>query len=635
MTRFQVNTTRYLATSSGLLKWLLIVIVALTACPILAQDKLTMNMRGADIRALIQWVADNTGKNIVVHKDVQGEVTVLSSEPLSAEEAYQVFLSVLQVHGFAAIETAQAVKIVPRNLANAGAPAFASPSSTSDMVVNVVRIENVSATKLADTLRPLLGKEAIVAAYVATNTLIIADHKANMPTAQHLIAQLDKAGDSEIELIRLKYANAKNVLNSLSALLPSDSANTQTPLSITMSVDERSNSIMLAGDPAKRKQFKRLIARLDTSLQGDGNTQVLYLHYVDAKETAAILQKLAKSIQSAGKDEANDISIEASESANALVVNAPPAILSTIKKVIKQLDIRRAQVLVEAVVVEVSGELSDDIGVTWIRGRDNDVVTAVSTLGDLKIAEGAIDPDAEGFSAFSPGRGFTFGYFDNGNLQAVLRALQASQNTNILSTPTIVAIDNEEASLLVGQNVPFRTGQSTSTSSPTSNPFTTIERQDIGISLNVTPRINEGDSITLEIKQKTESVAPSIETASDIITNKREFITTALIKDDQTLVIGGLISDEETQVSDKVPVLGSLPLVGKLFSSKGVKHTKKNLMVFIHPVILKDDEHIRDITQTRYNFMKDLQQRAKDKEAPAANNARLMQDFEQFSPVPK
>ncbi|MBL4827527.1 MAG: type II secretion system secretin GspD [Spongiibacteraceae bacterium] len=591
-----------------------------------------MNMRDADIRALIQWVADTTGKNIVVHKDVQAEVTVLSSESLTSDEAYQVFLSVLQVHGFAAIETPEALKIVPRNIANTGAPTYSGRSTTSDIVVNVVKVENVSAAQLANTLRPLLDKQAIVSAYAATNTLIIADHKSNMNTVAHLITQLDKTGDTQIELIKLKYANASDILSTLTALMPSTGAG-GTPLDITMSVDDRSNSIMLAGDPAKRKQLKQLIAKLDTSLKGEGNTQVIYLHYVDAKEISPILQKLAKGIQTSKKDESNEVIIEASESANALVINAPPAILNTLKKVIAKLDIRRAQVLVEAVVVEVSGEVSDDLGVTWITGRDKNAISAVNTLGSLDLANPSLDTNATGIGAFSPARGFTFGYFENGNLQAAIRALNATQNTNILSTPTIVAIDNEEASLLVGQNVPFKTGQSTSSSSTTNNPFTTIERHDIGISLKVTPRINQGDSITLEIHQKTESVAPSIAAASDIITNKREFITTALIKDNQILVIGGLISDEETQVTDKVPVLGSLPLIGKLFSSEGTTHSKKNLMVFIHPVILKDDEHIKNITQTRYNFMKNLQQQAKTDNVATSKNATLMKDFETLSPA--
>ena len=592
-------------------------------------DKLTMNMRDADIRALIQWVADNTGKNIVVHKDVQGKVTVLSPQPVSPDEAYQVFLAVLQVHEFAVIETPEALKIVPKRLASSGGLPYAGTSNNEDMVVSVMKIQNVSAVKLADIVRPLLSPQAVISPYAATNALVIADHANNIATAKRLINQLDKVGDSEIELIRIKHADAKEILQSLSSLV---SAANSSGLLVNLSADERSNSILLAGDPARRKQLRKLIAQLDTPLNGQGNTQVVYLNYVDAKEIAPILSSLAQSIQSNQKDNSSKISIESSESANALVINAPPAMLSTMKRVISQLDIRRAQVLVEAVIVEVSGEVADDIGVTWMTNPDKELVGAVNTLGDLSLPRPS---PGSGLGAV-PGRGLTFGYFNNGDMQAAIRLLSATQNANILSTPTIVTLDNEEASLLVGQNVPFKTGQSTGSSSSTNDPFTTIERQDIGISLEVTPRINQGDSITLEIKQKTESIAPSIKNASDIITNKREIITKTLIKDDQILVLGGLISDEETEIREKVPFLGDLPLIGKLFSSTGKSHSKKNLMVFIHPVILKDDEHIQEITQRRYNFMKGLQQKVKNKEWQTHIDATAeMEEFRTFSPVNK
>jgi general secretion pathway protein D len=257
------------------------------------------------------------------------------------------------------------------------------------------------------------------------------------------------------------------------------------------------------------------------------------------------------------------------------------------------------------------------------------VVAAVDTLGDLSPAKVISNGST---LAFPNARGLTFGYFEKGSLQAAIRALDASQNANILSTPTIVALDNETASLLVGQNVPFKTGQATSAGAGTDDPFTTIERQDIGISLTVTPRINQGDSITLEIEQTTESIAPSVETASDIITNKRWVITKALIKDDQILVLGGLISDEETQVREKVPLLGDIPLLGRLFSSRGVNHTKKNLMVFIPPLILKDEDHVRQVSQRRYNFMKDLQRQASENQGEFDRNNSQMEDFDTFTP---
>lgn len=594
-------------------------------------DKLTMNMRDADIHALIQWVSDNTGKNIIVHKAVQGNVTVLSPSPLTPDEAYQVFLSVLQVHGFAAIETAQALKIVPINLAKNGAIPLENSSATADMVVSVMKIQNVSAVKLAAILKPLASSEAVLTTYAPTNALVIADHSSNIASLKQLIKQLDVASDSEIEVIKIVHADAKAIESSLTTLMSAIGDKGES-LTFSLSVDERSNTILMAGDPAKRKQFKNLIRQLDTPLEGQGNTQVVYLHYVSAQEVAPILKSLATSIQSNQKD-SNKINVESSESANALIINAPPSILNTMKRVISELDIRRAQVLVEALVVEVSGTTANDIGVTWITDSGSgNAVGGVNTLGDLALLDGSLAKGDAPLTFLS--RGLTFGYYEKGNLQAAIRALNATQNANILSTPTIVALDNEEASLLVGQNVPFKTGQTTSAASTTNDPFTTIERQDIGISLIVKPRINEGDSITLEIRQTTESIAPSVETASDIITNKREIITKALIKDDQILVLGGLISEEETEVQKKVPLLGDLPFLGALFRSKGINRDKKNLMVFIHPVILKDEVQIRDITQRRYNFMKDLQQKVSDKEWSVGDGSNsTMEDFEVFSPI--
>ena len=599
-------------------------------------DKVTMNMRDADIRALIQWVADKTHKNMIVHKAVQGKVTVLSSQPISIEEAYKVFLSVLQVHGYAAIETDDAVKIVPQALATSSGLPASGTGADNDMVVSVLKLHNASAVKISTMVKPMLSKEALVSPYADTNVLVVADHAANIASVKQLVAQLDSTGDNRIQLVRLKYANASDVLDSLTALMPQSGRGGDSP-ELSMSVDERSNSILLAGDPARRSRMIKLIKQLDTPLKGEGNTQVVYLHYVDAKELVPILQGLAKSIQADQKDtnKANSVSVESSATANALIINAPPAMLSTMKRVVSQLDIRRAQVLVEALVVEVSGDIANDLGVTWITDPEQSVIAGVSTPGDLPLV--STDTTTTSVLPFAPGKGLTFGYFNSGDLQAAVRALDATQNANILSTPTVVAIDNEEASLLVGQNVPFITGQATGSSSSTTNPFTTIERQDIGITLDVTPRINEGDSVTLEIKQKTENLATSVDTsavASDIITNKREINTKAMIKDNQILVLGGLISDEQREVKEKVPFLGSLPLIGRLFSSTSKTTSKKNLMVFIHPVILKDEEHMRAVTQKRYNFMKNLREQAGNKQWSAeTSKSAAMQEFDTYTPA--
>ncbi len=608
-----------------------------------ASDLVTMNMRDADIRTLIQWIADQTGKNMVVHRDVQGKVTVLSAKPVTREEAYAVFLSVLQVHGFAAIETPEAVKIVPVNIASQSGIPLRSKAS-DDMIVQVFKANNVSATELAQMLKPLASKEAVINADASTNMLLIADHANNVAQLQDLVQKLDRPGASEVELVHLQYANAKQVLASLNTLFPSQGAGSNasgvpgqsTALALSLSADERSNSILLSGDTVKRSQVKKLIQQMDSQVNGGGNTQVIYLQYASAKEVVPILKSIAQSVLKDQKDSATSFSIDASESANAIVINAPPGLSDSLKNVVEKLDVRRAQVLVEALIVEVSSEIANDIGVIWGTTNVTDLkgsggVAAVSTLGKLDAVSTAAGV------VTGPAGGLTLGYYTGGSLQAAIRALSANSKANVISTPTIVAIDNEAASLLVGQNVPLKTGQSTGAASSTTNPFVTIERKDIGTSLQITPRINQGNTVTLDIKQKVESITDSVTGASDLVTNKREIDTKALIRDDQILVLGGLISDDQTESKQKVPILGDLPLIGKLFSSTSNKRSKNNLMVFIHPVILRDDTRISEVSRERYDYMKSTKEKAEQDPATTTNKQPFppsrMENFETFSPV--
>ncbi len=632
------------------------VTAALPASPLWAQtaaashsDMVTMNMRDADIRTLIQWIADQTGKNMVVHRDVQGKVTVLSAKPVTREEAYQIFLSVLQVHGFAAIETPEAVKIVPANIATqSGLPMRNSDSD--DMVVQVFKVNNVAATEIAQMLKPLASREAVINADASTNMLLVADHASNVEQLQNLVQKLDRAGASEVELVHLQHANAKQVLTSLSTLFPAQGAGGgggmpgQTNLPFSLSADERSNSILLSGDAGKRAQVRRLIEQMDTEISGSGNTQVLYLQYATAKEIVPILKSIAQSVLKDQKDKETSFSIDASESANAVVINAPPGLAESLKSVVQKLDVRRAQVLVEALIVEVNSDVANDLGVIWGTTNVNNLsgsggVAGVNTLGTLSPLSTVpgIKSDGTSTTLAAPGAGFTLGYYTGGNLQAAIRALSSNTKANIISTPTIVAIDNEEASLLVGQNIPLKTGQETSSSSSTSNPFVTIERKDIGTSLQITPHINQGNTLTLDLKQKVESVTNDVSGASDIVTNKREIDTKVLIGNDQILVLGGLISDEQTGSKQKVPILGDLPLIGKLFSSDSTKHTKNNLMVFIHPVILRDDDRARQISQQNYEYMQRAQEKSLQPPRPTTEKnpepPGKMQDFDVFSPV--
>ena len=599
----------------------LLLLTALQVNTASANEGVVLNMRDADIRTLIQWMSDQTGRNFIVHRDVSGQVSILSSTPVDDDELYRIFLSVLQVNGFAAVDTGAAIKIVPASLAmSSGVSAIKNDGGTR---AQTFQLQHADAAELAKALKPLLSQQAVIAAFPESNSLLVVDHRSSVDQLGRLVRQLDREQAGEYQLITLNHASAVDIAASLRQLRGENAK------SMNIAVDERSNSLILSGSRAERASIAQLIQQMDRPLSGQGNARVVYLNYADAEEIAPILQRIAESIQKSQKQNPAPLSIEASNSANALVINAPTGLMSTLQRIVRELDIQRAQVLVEAMVVEVSADFADEFGVNWFYAEEGSdaatEVAAVNALGNL--SSGTLNSDG----SFSAGRGITFGYFDD-NFQAVVRALKTSTQANVLSTPTVVALDNEEASLLVGQNVPFITGQATSSASSTSEPFTTIERQDIGISLVVTPRINRGETITLDIHQKTESIAPSVSSASDLVTNKREVLTKAQVKNGQVLVLGGLISDEETEIREKVPVLGDIPLLGRLFSSRGTQRAKKNLMVFIHPVILADEAQSRRLSRERYDFMRRQHEAARKGDKEAAKARQEMPSFEVFSP---
>lgn len=598
-----------------------LVLAGLQVTPVAAREGVTLNMRDADIRTLIQWMSDQTGRNFIVHRDVSGQVSILSSTPVNDEELYRIFLSVLQVNGFAAVDTGAAIKIVPATLAmSSGVSAGKNDGGTR---AQTFQLQHANADDLSKALKPLLSQQAVIAAFPESNSLLVVDHRGSVDQLGRLVRQLDREQAGEYQLITLDHASAMDIAASLRQLKG------ESPRALNIAVDERSNSLILSGSRAQRTSLAGLIEQMDRPLTGQGNARVVYLNYADAEEIAPILQRIAESIQKSQKQNPTPLSIEASNSANALVINAPTGLMSTLQRIVRELDIQRSQVLVEAMVVEVSADFANEFGVNWFYAEEGSdaatEVAAVNALGNL--SSGTLNSDG----SFSAGRGITFGYFDD-NFQAVVRALKTSTQANVLSTPTVVALDNEEASLLVGQNVPFITGQATGSASSTSQPFTTIERQDIGISLVVTPRINRGDTITLDIHQKTESIAPSVSSASDLVTNKREVLTKAQVKNGQVLVLGGLISDEETEIREKVPLLGDIPFLGRLFSSRGTQRAKKNLMVFIHPVILADEAQSRRLSRERYEYMQRHHKAAREDGEGAAKVRQEMPSFEVFSP---
>ncbi len=619
-----------------------ILFIAILLClplqPAVAKDdrSITMNMQGAEIRAMIQWMADLSGKNFIVHRDVKGTATVVSAEPVSVDEAWQMFLQVLELNGYAAVTSGESVKILPAPNASKTAGDTVS-SQAGDMKVSIIRMQHVSAQELATQLQPLMSEAGVITAYQQTNALIVSDRSDNIERIRRLSRQIDQSGDSSFDMIALQHADAFEILKSVSALMNEELK--QSGLSVSMSVDQRSNAILLAGNSLQRSKVKSLVRRLDKPMESEAGTQVIYLHYVDAEDLVPVLRGTLDSINEASKDTASPSSIEASSSANALVINAPPAVQTRLKRVIKQLDIRRAQVLVEALIVDVLEGDGRELGVSWISSdladkNSSGGFVANNTPGQLGIGQTLTDADGDVIDVL-PGAGLSFGYIKDGDLRAVFRALSTQTRSNVISTPSVVALDNEEASLLVGQNVPFLTGQSTGAASQTDNPFTTVERKDIGITLKITPRINRGDSVTLKIEQTTERInSDASSSAVDLVTNKRQILTSALIRDGEILVIGGLISDEESQVEQKTPILGDIPILGMLFRSTAKTKQKTNLMVFIHPIILKDELQVADITQRRYNFVREVQQTYREKKNPDWKKAPpLLPDFEEYQPA--
>jgi len=614
---------RLLAVSLGLL----IGVQVLAQAP----ERVTLSLDNADIRDLINWAADFTGKNIIVHPNVKGKVTVVAGDPMTHEEAFDVFMSVLQVNGFSLVEQGGTWKVVPDALAKQQAIPVADGKTVAppeSLVVRTVRVENISAAQLIAMLRPLIPQTGHLAAYADTNTLIIADRAANIDQIVRLVKQLDRAGAIDIELVPLEFASAKEVKQVLSELLQSGGkggspGSEVQPLRIA--VDERSNSVLLTGDPVTRQQLKNVIRRLDQPLSGEGNTAVVYVQYANAVDLKPILEGMSGSIQKTEKDQQVadvEVSIQVDEALNSLVLTAPPSLLQTMKEVIAKLDVRRAQVLIEAIIVEVTEGTGNDLGISWIAGANEDVVagwnnTAATTSFDEdgNVITDTINPFSLPLTSLTGAGALHLGYLSGTDVRVAINAIASESNANILSTPTIIALDNEEAEILVGQNVPFITGQQLLSGS-NSDPFTTIQREDVGTELKVTPRVNNNNSVTLEIEQKVENVLPfaeAAEGASDIVTSKREIRTKVLIDDGAILVLGGLIEDKVTETKSKVPLLGDIPGIGRLFRNSSKKVDKTNLMVFLRPKILSTQVAGYEETRKRYLDLQQKQIHLKDR----------------------
>lgn len=584
------------------------------AAPLPAEE-LTLNLENVELKNLVTTVSEVTGKNFIVDPRVKGKVTVIASKPMDKAELYEVFLSILEVHGFATVPAGEVIKIVPDANAKQSNTPFATsedPGGGDQVVTRILQVDNVAAAQLVPLLRPLIPQQGHLAAYAPTNVLIVSDRASNINRLVEIIQRIDQVSDSTIEVIPLKHASASEVVRILTALTKQPAAAGQAPASSNVIVaDERTNSVLLGGDTGPRLRMRAIIAHLDTPLESTGNTQVIYLRYAKASELKDVLTNVSDSIkedQGGAKAAApagakGGVSIQADDATNALVITAPPDIMSSLESVIRKLDIRRAQVLVEAVIVEVSDTSTLDFGIQWsTRPTLNDRTNGF--LGVGLPGSDALSGTVGGIGSGLPA-GVTLGYLRYGDLRLLIRALEADTSSNLLSTPNLVTMDNEEAEITVGQNLPFVTGSYTNDGNNNTNPFQTIERQDVGISLKVTPQINEGDAVRLTIHQEVSDV----DTTSNLgpTTNKRSINTTVLVDDGAVLVLGGLISDESDKGADKVPGFGDVPLLGRLFSSSGDTKRRRNLMVFLKPTILRDNLGNALVTGSKYNYLRSLQ----------------------------
>ncbi|MBT8120276.1 MAG: type II secretion system secretin GspD [Gammaproteobacteria bacterium] len=603
--------------------------------PVMA-DEITLNLKDADIRALISTVSKFTGKNFIIDPRVKAKVTVISANTLTPEAVYEVFLSVLQVHGYAAVPTGSVIKIVPQVNAKQGPLPLSGSKDVfpdDELVTKIIRLDHVPASQLVPILRPLVPQQGHLAAYNPTNTLIITDHAGNIQRLLKIIAGVDRPDSDELEIIPLKHASASELVRILNSLNAGGTAKDASK-KIKLAADDRTNSILVTGDRSSRLKIRATITYLDTPLEdGGGNTHVVYLKYAKAENLVKILTGLKEQTKSsaASKVKAAPVKvtsgsvisqnaiIQADEETNALIITADPNTVKNLKAVIRQLDIRRAQVLIEAIIAEITTNNNKEVGVGFaVDGttRDSGALPAgisnFAGVGDLLLSV------ASGTAPTSLPAGLSFGLGgENGSgvrYGALLRALQTDTNTNILSTPNIVTLDNEEAELIVGQNLPFVTGSFTGTGSTNpNNPFQTIERQDVGLTLKVTPQINEGDTVKLVLEQETSSVIPgTIE--QGIATRKRSIKTSVLVDDGGILILGGLIQEEVSDTESKVPLLGDIPVIGFLFRTENTTRTKANLMVFLRPSILRDHKDATFVTNEKYSHLRGVESGAYNKE---------------------
>lgn len=594
------------------------------------------NLQDADILSVINEVSLETGKNFVVDPKVTGKISLVSSKPIRPDQVYDLFLSVLELLGYSAIPSGNVVKIVPNMQSGELATRVASsraPGKGDEVVVRVIPLENVSANQLIPIIRPLLPQWSNVSAYMPGNVIILLGRAGNINRINEIIHNVDSASSNDIDVLPLHRASATQVAAVLTNLQNSVRGTGDTP-QVSIAPDERTNSILLSGNRAARMRMRILVNELDTPGVGaQGNTQVVYLRYLQAKTFAPILGKIAQNI--AGKDSdntsstssptsnsmyssnpnsgsrsssatkkepENKTSIQGEPTTNSLIITAPPALMRALDTVIAKLDIRPAQVLIEGIIVELDQNDTKNLGIQWGGLPPTVATTSTDVSGNTTTTNASL---TNSFASIGQG---VVGIIPHMQVQAILSALHTSTGADVLSTPAIVVLDNHRATLAVGQQVADQTGSYATTGmSSTVTPFNTINRLDVQLNLDVTPQINLGDAVRLTIKLKNDTLQNPDNPGLNPTTNTSSIQNSVIVNSTDVLVIGGLISNNVTNTTEKVPILGDIPLVGLLFQHKTRRLEKKNLMVFIKPTIMRSQEDAMGITNTKYDLIRTKQ----------------------------
>ena len=575
-----------------------------------------INVKNADLQEFVTQVATITGKTFVVDPRVKGSVTVISSAPMTQDAVYALFLSVLRVHNFIAMPSGSVIRITPnaQGKQTPGPEGALRDIAPEELVTRVIAAQNVDSAELVKILRPLIPQYGHIAAVAQPNIVIISDHADNIVRLMEIIEEIDVADEDEVVMMDLEHAWVGSVVAMLEQVAPdSIGKSVAGPQRIQLVANERNNTLVIRGKQRPVAELLKLISKLDRPATSSGSTRVFYLKHGDASKIAEILTSIIAE-KAAPAEGAQETTIQADESLNAIVVRADRGKLTEITDILKMLDVRRSQVLIEAAIVEVSITESSDLGVDLFAvdqsGSSTPLIISPLTgaLQSLIAGAGGGDTDSGGIlQGVASQRDPTLGVAKldtNGvSFAVIIKALATNQNANLLSTPSILTLDNQEAKIVVGNEVPFRTGSFSTTGDGSNNPFTTIQRQDVGLQLTVTPHVHDGKTVRLEVSQEITNVidVPIGDAAfSDVVTSKRTIDTVVLAEDQQTLVLGGLIQDDITKGTSKVPFFGSIPGIGWLFRSETKTNTRRNLLIFLRPTVVNTVESADEVTQRKY-----------------------------------